>query len=311
MIQPLALGGITYGVSDLELTAAYAAIADGGQYRKPVFLHKGYRQQRKCFNDNTENKGNAGLQGKHCLPPHQCHGGCFGKRYRCCRPASTICTQPEKPVRRTRPRILFLQALRRIIPLPSGQRMIHTRSFRRSDREFHKRLWAKVMNEIHEGLADMDFETSATDRRQRSVRRLACSPAQAARPSPNTLRYPICRPSVARATTPRRPQHRRRPEPLLQHQLRRQPRHRRRHRRKLRLRPKHLPIRLLIHRRLLTHRIPLMHRQNRIPRRRYRKYSCSPKRAALPNNFFSQVYAQKPALWHMPAGPVFLYFFSI
>ena len=90
-------------------------------------------------------------------------------------------------------------------------------------------------------------------RRQRSVRRPACSPAQAARPSPNTLRYPICRPSVARATTPRRPQHRRRPEPLLQHQLRRQPRHRRRHRRKLRLRPKHLPIRLLIHRRLLTY----------------------------------------------------------
>lgn len=130
-------------------------------------------------------------------------------------------------------------------------------------------------------------------RRQRSVRRPACSPAQAARPSPNTLRYPICRPSVARATTPHRPQHRRRPEPLLQHQLRRQPRHRRRHRRKLRLRPKHLPIRLLIHRRLLTHRIPLMHRQNQIPRRRYRKYSRSPKRAALPNNFFQSVYAQK------------------
>ena len=34
--------------------------------------------------------------------------------------------------------------------------------FPESDREFHKRLWAKVMNEIHEGLADMDFETSAT-----------------------------------------------------------------------------------------------------------------------------------------------------
>ena len=125
-------------------------------------------------------------------------------------------------------------------------------------------------------------------RRQRSVRRPACSPAQAARPSPNTLRYPICRPSVARATTPRRPQHRRRPEPLLQHQLRRQPRHRRRHRRKLRLRPKHLPIRLLIHQKLPTHRIPLMHRQNRIPRRRHRKYSRSPKKAALPNSFFSQ-----------------------
>lgn len=33
-----ALGGITNGVSNLELTGAYAAIANGGTYRKPVFF---------------------------------------------------------------------------------------------------------------------------------------------------------------------------------------------------------------------------------------------------------------------------------
>lgn len=35
--QPLALGGITHGVTNLELTAAYASIANGGIYNSPSF----------------------------------------------------------------------------------------------------------------------------------------------------------------------------------------------------------------------------------------------------------------------------------
>ena len=38
--DPTALGGITYGVSNLELTAAYAAIANQGTYIKPIFYTK-------------------------------------------------------------------------------------------------------------------------------------------------------------------------------------------------------------------------------------------------------------------------------
>lgn len=37
---PMALGGLTDGVSNLELTGAYAAIADGGIYNKPIFYTK-------------------------------------------------------------------------------------------------------------------------------------------------------------------------------------------------------------------------------------------------------------------------------
>ena len=37
---PMALGGLTDGVSNLELTAAYAAIANGGVYTKPIFYSK-------------------------------------------------------------------------------------------------------------------------------------------------------------------------------------------------------------------------------------------------------------------------------
>ena len=131
MIQPLALGGITYGVSDLELTAAYAAIADGGQYRKPVFYTKVTDSKGNVLIDNTENKATQVFKAS-TAPSSPMPWRMFWKRVPVLPPASTICTQPEKPVRRTRPRILFLQALRRIIPLPSGQRMIHTRSFRRA-----------------------------------------------------------------------------------------------------------------------------------------------------------------------------------
>lgn len=40
IVQPLALGGITEGVSNLELCGAYAAIANGGVYVKPKFFTK-------------------------------------------------------------------------------------------------------------------------------------------------------------------------------------------------------------------------------------------------------------------------------
>lgn len=38
--QAMALGGLTNGVSNLELTAAYAGIANGGSYYKPKLIHR-------------------------------------------------------------------------------------------------------------------------------------------------------------------------------------------------------------------------------------------------------------------------------
>lgn len=40
LVQPLVLGGITEGVSNVELCSAYAAIANGGIYHKPKFFTK-------------------------------------------------------------------------------------------------------------------------------------------------------------------------------------------------------------------------------------------------------------------------------
>ena len=51
--QPLALGGISKGVSNLELTAAYAAIANEGNYIKPIFYTKILDQNDKVIIDNV------------------------------------------------------------------------------------------------------------------------------------------------------------------------------------------------------------------------------------------------------------------
>ena len=50
-----ALGGLTYGVTNYELTSAFAAIANEGNYRKPVLYTKVYDHYGKVILDNTKN----------------------------------------------------------------------------------------------------------------------------------------------------------------------------------------------------------------------------------------------------------------
>ena len=52
--QPLALGGITYGVKNLEITGAYAAIANRGVYNKPIFYTTIKDHDGNVLLDNTE-----------------------------------------------------------------------------------------------------------------------------------------------------------------------------------------------------------------------------------------------------------------
>ncbi len=54
--QPLALGGVTIGVSNEELTAAYASIANSGTYIEPKLYTKVYDSEGNLILDNTESK---------------------------------------------------------------------------------------------------------------------------------------------------------------------------------------------------------------------------------------------------------------
>lgn len=60
--EALALGGITYGVTNLELTAAYAAIANGGTYIKPRLYTKIIDHDGNVLIDNQPKKKEALLE---------------------------------------------------------------------------------------------------------------------------------------------------------------------------------------------------------------------------------------------------------
>ncbi|SDI25457.1 penicillin-binding protein 1A [Pseudobutyrivibrio sp. 49] len=53
--QALALGGITDGVTNVDLTSAYATIANGGEYNKPIFYTTVVDHQGNIILDNREN----------------------------------------------------------------------------------------------------------------------------------------------------------------------------------------------------------------------------------------------------------------
>jgi len=52
-VTSLALGGLTYGVTNLELTNSFAAIANGGQYTKPILYTKILDSNGNVLIDNT------------------------------------------------------------------------------------------------------------------------------------------------------------------------------------------------------------------------------------------------------------------
>ncbi|MCI8513071.1 MAG: penicillin-binding protein [Lachnospiraceae bacterium] len=52
----LALGGLTYGVTNLELTGAYAAIANGGTYVEPILYTKVLDNTGRVILDNSKNQ---------------------------------------------------------------------------------------------------------------------------------------------------------------------------------------------------------------------------------------------------------------
>ena len=61
-LQPLALGGVTIGVSNEELTAAYASIANGGIYIEPKLYSQVLASDGSVLLDNTQKKAHQVLK---------------------------------------------------------------------------------------------------------------------------------------------------------------------------------------------------------------------------------------------------------
>lgn len=160
MIQPLALGGITNGVSNLELTAAYAAIANGGIYVEPVFYTKVTDQEGNVLLENTPTETRVFKESTAFLLtsamedvvsegsgiPFQLNGMTVAGK------TGTTSSFMD---------LVF-----------AGFTPYYTASIwagydvnaelPAEDRTFHQRLWTNVMNRIHKELPDQEFEQPST-----------------------------------------------------------------------------------------------------------------------------------------------------
>ena len=156
--QPLALGGITHGVTNLELTAAYASIANGGIYNSPSF-----------YTTVTDSDGNVILE--HQTDTHEAVSDST---------AYLLTSAMEDVVTSGTGKALQLGSM----PVAGktgttsdyndvwfagftpyytatvwagydgNQKLAKSSTYR----TYHKTLWQKIMKRIHEGLPATDFE---------------------------------------------------------------------------------------------------------------------------------------------------------
>lgn len=159
-IQPLALGGITNGVSNLELTAAYAAIADGGIYREPVFYTEVTDQDGKVILSNDVRgqrvfKESTAFLLTSAMEDVVSQGTGTGFALEDMHEAGKTGTANDY-------RDLTFAGFTPYYTAAIWAGYDDPQDLPQSHRTFHRTLWRNVMNRIHEDLPDRDFEQPST-----------------------------------------------------------------------------------------------------------------------------------------------------
>ncbi|MCI5649656.1 MAG: PBP1A family penicillin-binding protein [Fusicatenibacter sp.] len=160
-IQPLAIGGMHNGVSNLELTAAYACIANGGKYNTPIFYTKVTDSKGNVLIDNTNHTATQVFKSSTASLLTSVMEDVVK------RGTGTACQIPNMHVAGKTGTTNEYKDLVFAGYTPYYTATIWTAydshaAFPESNREFHKKLWAKVMTRIHEGLPDVEFQLSST-----------------------------------------------------------------------------------------------------------------------------------------------------
>lgn len=159
--QSFALGGLTHGVSNLELTAAYAAIANGGEYIKPRMYTKVVDNDGNVILDNeletrqVISEENAWLLIDSMKDVVTGAGGTS--------PAANIkgMTTAGKSGTTTDNRDVWFEGM---TPYYTAGIWVgydnqgYVQYLDSSERSFHKSLWSAVMTRVHENLENTDFE---------------------------------------------------------------------------------------------------------------------------------------------------------
>ena len=148
-------------MSNLELTAAYAAIASGGMYREPVFYTEVTDQDGKVILSNEVQgqrvfKESTAFLLTSAMEDVVSQGTGTGFALEDMHEAGKTGTANDYRD------LTFAGLYPLIIQRLSGRDMMIPRIFPQSHRTFHRTLWRNVMNRIHEDLPDRDFEQPST-----------------------------------------------------------------------------------------------------------------------------------------------------
>ena len=238
-IQPLALGGITNGVSNLELTAAYAAIANGGIYVEPVFYTKVTDQEGNVLLENTPVETRVFKESTAYLLTSAMEDVVSegtGTPFQL-----DNMTLAGKTGTTTSYMDLVFAGFTPYYTAAVWAGYDVNAELPAEARGYHQTLWRNVMNRIHEGLEIRNLNSLPRWKESPSARTPGFWPAPAVRGQRNILTVPMYLPSAVRSMCrfqrrlPRPhlpPVQRRRPRPPRRRRQRpRLPRNPRRHRR--------------------------------------------------------------------------------
>ena len=161
--QSIALGGLTNGVSNLELTGAYAAIANGGRYIEPVLYTKVTDSDGNILLDNTNRQSTQVFRESTAYLLTNVMEDVVK------RGTATDCQLDNMAVAGKTGTTNDYTNLVFAGFTPYYTAAIWTgydvqAEMPSSNRSFHRALWQKVMERIHEGLPEKEFEMPATVR---------------------------------------------------------------------------------------------------------------------------------------------------
>lgn len=158
--QPLALGGITKGVTTLQLAAAYAAIANNGTYLTPVLYTKVLDQNGNVLLDNTPVETHVFKESTaYQLTEAMIDVVKYG--------TGTQCRLDNMPVAgktgtTTSARDLMFAGYTPYYTCAVWAGYDNNVAIPKGSQSFHKTLWHSVMSRIHEDLPYLDFEVPDT-----------------------------------------------------------------------------------------------------------------------------------------------------